>query len=1153
MSTRGKNNAGSYIGALYHSSLNPSGSENYSSIVGGTWNETDGYLTVENQTATLYKNTTSVTTSLNLSGVKFSSLKKLVVNYTGDNSFRLRINTKPQSDGNDIDSNYRSSYLARIPDPGYATGSDISLNSESATIFGTNYEDIVIETKNASKSHSKMAYTETAQWRDDELLSVTLIATTAVNITSVVLTYNDGTEDVEKKISYNYADYSSTIDKVIATDENRILATYLVYKGEKSYVGSSILTNLTNGGILANTALPGLTFDETLTNLVKIGKSDNDTLKDEVIALKFDPKMYAGIEDNNSLYYSVAKLSGSYTPAELTNTIAPGTTDADYMTRKYVIGTHVYSIADLKDTTDSTGFHVNTFELRGEKRWFQDIASSPVYTTNDTDVTKQLNTTNFTVADLVDVYSIDEILAGSGTNAYSASDIKDAGLLGDEIKYVCSERTDVLSEIATSTYNTVSGIKLLKTQTTTARGLKNSTLDTSDTDVSKIITLINGTSPATTPYNPTELKAGNFTDSYVCDNTSAGAQFTINELYGSGLSAEYNIKQILDAVSRYESQFQNTKYKRNDWVSYCNDPLITKKLDGLTYDSTNGLIESVLIPAGFNASHMYFAEFTKSTDINAMRMDDKNKSTTTFSATNMINAGYMAKHLTRVDSSTTSTPGKLTTANATLHDNFVDTNEVLYEATEVLTSVPNGIPSDNLLDFNGDNLVFNLQDLKSALMDATDAKPYTNYKIENVILNLDGELTDANKTIIQESKFINGGYTNAEIVSGINTLVTDEGFKFYNLRMNYSFSLDSLLNNTTTYASYTASDVTSAHTSIIAALTTLITKFTVETFTQDAAQAMGFTAVDYNKAKTADSDTATLYGTYTGDLDTLVELITLQKLIDDGYTITQLRTDGVSDSLLGITVITTDSDNVTANEFVVDELTSSFNLAVQSTLHSEITPTLSYDAVVDIEVRLLDFLKVFKFNTDSEDMLNTNSSDIEYYVYNNYWLDDTMPNPMNKEVTESWIYSNTKQMKNDFVRHIAAKKFNTHFAVDLFSNEEELVTALETLGANIVTKVKEDVTADKHDGESSTEGDGKCKLTKTLLKQILAKNPSRVYEQLKKYETDNGGISRTSQISVPLVAGDKILFVSTINAHENDTDNAGNQINRSYLIRCTLV
>jgi len=209
--------------------------------------------------------------------------------------------------------------------------------------------------------------------------------------------------------------------------------------------------------------------------------------------------------------------------------------------------------------------------------------------------------------------------------------------------------------------------------------------------------------------------------------------------------------------------------------------------------------------------------------------------------------------------------------------------------------------------------------------------------------------------------------------------------------------------------------------------------------------------------------------------------------------------------------------------------------------------TVSFDAsagaTVDVSYSVLSTL--FQFSTDASDIDNVVATDILYKV--DY---TTQAEPLgidintNTELYESPIQSNAtdNHLTFDFVRYLALKLTNTHLGVDLFSNEAELRTNL-----NSTFKTKFDTVLVGLANNGVVDADSNSP-SEAILKQIISNQSSRLNDLT---ALNVGGL----WYQTPINAGDKLYFILTVSpatGQENLTSVSAIP-DRTYLIRINAV
>jgi hypothetical protein len=226
--------------------------------------------------------------------------------------------------------------------------------------------------------------------------------------------------------------------------------------------------------------------------------------------------------------------------------------------------------------------------------------------------------------------------------------------------------------------------------------------------------------------------------------------------------------------------------------------------------------------------------------------------------------------------------------------------------------------------------------------------------------------------------------------------------------------------------------------------------------------------------------------------------------------------------------------------FTLTGLNQNFTIGVSGELAGDIPETLDVSAVAVYNVRTSDMQAVFKFQSDSFDVNDVDASDLKYYVYMNAWPADGSLNPVHAGMSSGYILAtagdivaNRNLVKHDFVRYLAEKLFNTPHGVDLFSNEDALLSDLASKGAIAKAAIDASLNAVSHANAtgggsaghkySTNALTGPANFTRELMRQIATQEPARF-----------AGITGTTDIqSVPLADNDTISFKVSISPADN--------------------
>ena len=248
--------------------------------------------------------------------------------------------------------------------------------------------------------------------------------------------------------------------------------------------------------------------------------------------------------------------------------------------------------------------------------------------------------------------------------------------------------------------------------------------------------------------------------------------------------------------------------------------------------------------------------------------------------------------------------------------------------------------------------------------------------------------------------------------------------------------------------------------------------------------------------------------------------------------------------------------------FTLEGLNQAFSLDLSGALAGEAPATIDASCVAVFKVKTSDMLAVFKYEADSFDVNDTDASDIKYYVYMNAWPPALKLNPVHAHTlsapllaTAGDVVAERNLVKHDFVRYLANSLFNTPHGVDLFSNEDALLTDLVQKGA--VARLAIDASLNAVNQATAANGTAPHKystnaltsaanFSRVLLRQVAQAAASRFH-----------GTEGASGIrSIPFVNGDSISFKAAIAPaalqHEL-TSQAGPFSTRVYKIQLDLI
>ena len=226
--------------------------------------------------------------------------------------------------------------------------------------------------------------------------------------------------------------------------------------------------------------------------------------------------------------------------------------------------------------------------------------------------------------------------------------------------------------------------------------------------------------------------------------------------------------------------------------------------------------------------------------------------------------------------------------------------------------------------------------------------------------------------------------------------------------------------------------------------------------------------------------------------------------------------------------------------FNLSALNQAFSLDLSGALAGEAPSAIDASCVSVFYVETAHMKDVFKYEADSFDVNDTDASDIKYYVYRNAWPATLKLNPVHAHTltsspilpTAGEVLAEKNLVKHDFVRYLAKCLFNTPHGVDLFSNEDALLTDLVQKGAaarlaieaslNAVNQANAAHGTAPHKYSINTL-DSSANFSRVLLRQVANAAPARFHGT-----ADISGIH-----SIPFVDGDTINFKVSITPATN--------------------
>jgi hypothetical protein len=256
--------------------------------------------------------------------------------------------------------------------------------------------------------------------------------------------------------------------------------------------------------------------------------------------------------------------------------------------------------------------------------------------------------------------------------------------------------------------------------------------------------------------------------------------------------------------------------------------------------------------------------------------------------------------------------------------------------------------------------------------------------------------------------------------------------------------------------------------------------------------------------------------------------------------------------------------------FVLTTLESSVQMGLAASVATSSIDALDVSATAVFQVTVDNMKQLFKYQTDSNDVTDINSTDIKYFVDASVWPQLNPANAMlsaqdsRNPIASAGIDDNKQLVAHDFVRYLALKLFNTHRGVDLFSNEVALLHNIRDICNDsaaghtlydINQKVQKVGLTGSH---ADLEGSFGSKYMTNA--NTSAENICRVLMQqmtgsaIERFATLEA-LDANDRRSLPFQAEDSISFKVTINPADGQEELTGVSAfgGRSYEIRLVLV
>jgi hypothetical protein len=221
-------------------------------------------------------------------------------------------------------------------------------------------------------------------------------------------------------------------------------------------------------------------------------------------------------------------------------------------------------------------------------------------------------------------------------------------------------------------------------------------------------------------------------------------------------------------------------------------------------------------------------------------------------------------------------------------------------------------------------------------------------------------------------------------------------------------------------------------------------------------------------------------------------------------------------------------------------------------------------ASLNVNISLADIRALFQYDSSNAatHMNDTSSVDIRYYVDTSKWPASNSGAVISDVLTNE---NTNLNLKSDYISYLAKQLFNTERGIDLFNNEDALLTDFkskcDTFWTNIKTSyiTKIDKTSGDHTEVATDENSRKyltnntataTNLTRELLLQMVDASNTRFSDIQTFYDNTTG------LYAVPFLVGDKVSFILTVHSDPDQKSVIGisnTQVeDRTYKISLTV-
>lgn len=238
--------------------------------------------------------------------------------------------------------------------------------------------------------------------------------------------------------------------------------------------------------------------------------------------------------------------------------------------------------------------------------------------------------------------------------------------------------------------------------------------------------------------------------------------------------------------------------------------------------------------------------------------------------------------------------------------------------------------------------------------------------------------------------------------------------------------------------------------------------------------------------------------------------------------------------------------NLSPVNIVLSGFNSQFTLSTSGKIPS-ISQVATSDATIQLtfSVPATVLQQTFFYRTDN--FITSDASFVYYYVDMSRWPDAGQSlNPQNGTVV-SGNYVENDNIGKDFLRNLAEQLFGTPLAVDLFTNENAIVTDISSNCGNVSNEIialltSIDKTSGTLDGISTdpsgnkymTDIESQTNICREIFNGLISNAPTRFGNIKNDWAYNSGGID-DGFYKMPVLPGDNVSFQVSVSPSANQT------------------